>query len=145
MALALRRLAGLFRCFLLCAHGCAILELADGLIGTADDVLAFLETGEHLEVPLTRDTNLYGAEGDFVVGADDEDTLDIPLADFLRRRPLGERERGIGLDAVLPHCQRDDRNRERTGPRLGDDLRGRGEIRTRLGWRVQELDRDLVV
>src|SRR5207247_10220174 len=39
----LRRLAGCLRLFLLCAHRCAVLELADCLIGAADDLLALLQ------------------------------------------------------------------------------------------------------
>ena len=108
-----------------------------------------LEAADHLEVLLAGDTYLYGPEGHFVVRADHEHALDVPLADLLRRRAPWPRVTApvsrLGELLVLAHGERDDRNRQHRVARVGDDLGRRREVGTRLGRRVEELDRHLVV
>src|SRR5688500_2833069 len=60
----------------------AVLELADRLVGPADDLLAFLEAGDHLEVLVAGDADSHGAERHLVVRADHEHAFDVPLADL---------------------------------------------------------------
>ena len=64
----------------------SVLELANRLVGSADDLFLFLEAVDDLEVLLAGYTYLYGLEGHFVVRAHDEDALDVALSDLLRRR-----------------------------------------------------------
>src|SRR6185436_16142155 len=116
--------------------------------GPADDLLAFLEAREDLEVLLAGDPDLYGPEGDFVVRADNKHAFDVLLADLLGVRRAPERD-GCSVRVlellVLPDGQRDDRNGQCGRARIRHDLRRGGEVRTRVLRRIEELDCDLVI
>ena len=96
---------------------------------------------------LSRDTHLYGPEGHFVVGTDDEHAFHIFLAHILRRLGTAQPNGGVafGQVLVLTHREGDDRDRHDVLARVGHDFRRRREIRARLGWRVHELNGDLVI
>ena len=111
---AFQRLAALLVVFLGLANQHAVLQLADCLVGPADDLLAVLEARQNLEVLLAGDPDLYGTECDFVVRPDHEHTLDVLLSNLLGVRRAPKRDRGrVGVLEllVLADRERDDRNR----------------------------------
>src|SRR4029077_10479297 len=120
---------------------------ANSLIRTGDDLLILLQTAQYLEVFLAGNPSLYGPEGHFVVGPDDEHTLDILLADFLLRLRLAQADGRIARlqRLVLTNRERYDRNRQHVPARVGDDLRRGGEVGARLGRRIEQLNRDFIV
>src|SRR5688572_6351059 len=120
----------------------AVLELADRLVGAPDDLLAFLEAGDDLEVLVTGDADGHGTEGDLVVRADHEHAFDVALADLAGRPLPAKRNRGIRIRQrrILTDRERDDRDRQGPGPYIRDDLRRRREVGARLFGGIEELD-----
>src|SRR5438874_13792705 len=102
---------GLFGVDLRLANDCAVLELADRLVGAGNDLLTLLQSAQDLEVLLAGDTHFYGPEGHFVVFPDDKDTLDVLFADILFRLGLSKAGRRVaGRNRfILADRQRDDR------------------------------------
>src|SRR4051794_39565510 len=102
----------LLRVRLRLAHECAVLQLANRLVGSRNDFLAFLETIRDLKVLLSGDPYFYGPEGHFVVRSYHEHALDVLLVEILGWTPLTEANRGITIlqRLVLAHRQRDDRH-----------------------------------